>query len=257
MFNHTSFVIQVSKMHIYSGNNLLESSSPPVPPQYYYGNIFAEKVEGVVAETNRIAQLKFTFLREEVANAVSGTRNSERKKRIERVMALGDNCDEILSNFGAPNKLFYKPDDKMKIHTPSGSRFNDDKVSHYFLNYFTLGVDLLMDGEKHTLKKIILHTNFPCHYHFNIYHRCQFNISLPHVEDGTYQITPFSKWDAIADLCNQDKPVVLTRASCDNNTNPFGPTFCYNIANMIIEVMQNNYIASVTIFDADEISSQQ
>ncbi|XP_075244574.1 phagosome assembly factor 1-like [Convolutriloba macropyga] len=241
----------VSKMQIYSGNNLLESAAPSVPPQYFYGNIFAEKVEGTLGENNKLTELKFTFIREDVFSSNTASRSSEKKKRVERFMKLGDSCDRILSDFGAPNKLFYKPDDKMRIHTPSGSRLNDDKVSHYFLNYFTLGVDVLMDGEKHTVKKIILHTNFPCHYHFNIYHRCQFNVSLPYIEDGKHEITPFTKWDSILDICSHDKPVVLTRASCDNNTNPFGPTFCYNIANIIIEVMQNSYIASLTIFDTD------
>ena len=238
-------------MQIYSGNNLLESAAPSVPPQYFYGNIFAEKVEGTLGENNKLTELKFTFIREDVFSSNTASRSSEKKKRVERFMKLGDSCDRILSDFGAPNKLFYKPDDKMRIHTPSGSRLNDDKVSHYFLNYFTLGVDVLMDGEKHTVKKIILHTNFPCHYHFNIYHRCQFNVSLPYIEDGKHEITPFTKWDSILDICSHDKPVVLTRASCDNNTNPFGPTFCYNIANIIIEVMQNSYIASLTIFDTD------
>ena len=45
------------------------------------------------------------------------------------------------------------------------------------------------------------------------------------------------------------KPVVLNRRSSTNTTNPFGPTFCYGLNNLIFEVMpSNNYIASVTIF---------
>lgn len=31
----------------------------------------------------------------------------------------------------------------------------------YFLNYFSLGVDVLMDGTTHTVSKIVLHSNFP------------------------------------------------------------------------------------------------
>ena len=255
IFCQSQYVVlffKVSKLQIYTGNNLMECTAPPVPPQYFYGNIFAEKVEGILQDDYKLTELKFTFIREDVLNSsAAAARGGEKRTRVERWLRIGDTCDRVLSDFGAPNKMFYKPDDKMRIHTPSGSRLNDDKVSHYFLNYFTLGVDVLMDGEKHTVKKIIMHTNFPCHYHFNIYHRCQFNISLPHIESGKESIKPFTKWEQISDICSHDKPVVLTRASCDNNTNPFGPTFCYNIANMIIEVMQNSYIASVTIFDTE------
>jgi hypothetical protein len=28
-------------------------------------------------------------------------------------------------------------------------------------------LDILFDGVEHTIKKFILHTNYPCHYDFN------------------------------------------------------------------------------------------
>lgn len=48
-------------------------------------------------------------------------------------------------------------------------------------------------------------------------------------------------------LGGEGKPVVHNRGS---NANPFGATlfFGYNNINLIFEVMQNNYIASVCIF---------
>lgn len=36
----------------------------------------------------------------------------------------------------------------------------------YFFNYFHLGIDVLIDGELHICKKIILHGNVPGHYDF-------------------------------------------------------------------------------------------
>lgn len=36
----------------------------------------------------------------------------------------------------------------------------------YFLNYFHLGIDILIDGALHICKKIILHGNVPGHYDF-------------------------------------------------------------------------------------------
>lgn len=52
-----------------------------------------------------------------------------------------------------------------------------------------------------------------------------------------------------------EKPVVLHRSSSANNTNPFGSTFCFGLQRMIFEVMQNNHIASVTLYGAPRTSS--
>lgn len=41
---------------------------------------------------------------------------------------------------------------------PSGAMM---PKTDYFLNYFHLGIDVLMDGPTHTLKKVVLHSNFP------------------------------------------------------------------------------------------------
>ncbi|KAG8143912.1 putative UPF0183 C16orf70-like protein [Naja naja] len=62
--------------------------------------------------------------------------------------------------------------------------------------------------------------------------------------------TTYSKWDNIQELLGHpvEKPVVLHRSSSPNNTNPFGSTFCFGLQRMIFEVMQNNHIASVTLY---------
>lgn len=38
--------------------------------------------------------------------------------------------------------------------------------------------DVLLDANRHTVKKFVLHTNYPGHYNFNMYYRCQFSIAL-------------------------------------------------------------------------------
>ena len=65
-------------------------------------------------------------------------------------------------------RIFYKSEDKMKIHAPDAHRRVRTRTSDYFLNYFTLGTDVLIDAGTHTVKKLVLHTNFPGHYDFNI-----------------------------------------------------------------------------------------
>ena len=38
------------------------------------------------------------------------------------------------------------------------------------------GLDLLFDGERHRIKKIVLHTNVHDHASFGVYNRCHFNL---------------------------------------------------------------------------------
>jgi hypothetical protein len=116
----------------------------------------------------------------------------------------------------------------------------------------------LFDSRTNRVKKFVLHTNFPGHYNFNMYHRCQFELPLnfsgllDHQLSGTMtpvNITSFSRWDQISEkLKPSEKPVVLNRASSTNTTNPFGSTFCYGYEDIIFEVMPNFHIASVTLY---------
>lgn len=39
--------------------------------------------------------------------------------------------------------------------------------------------DILFDAKTQCVKKFVLHTNYPGHYNFNMYHRCEFALTLP------------------------------------------------------------------------------
>ncbi|CAG7725235.1 unnamed protein product [Allacma fusca] len=59
-----------------------------------------------------------------------------------------------------------------------------------------------------------------------------------------------SHWEDVNEFAceNQDKlerPVVLTRSSSNN---PFGSSLCYGVQDVIFEVMSNDHIASVTLY---------
>ena len=41
---------------------------------------------------------------------------------------------------GAPNRIFYKSEDKMKIHSPNAHRKSAALKSDYFYNYFLIGM---------------------------------------------------------------------------------------------------------------------
>ena len=85
------------------------------------------------------------------------------------------------------------------------------------------------------------------------YHRCEFSLELSRgghgvggggggraqqqVTDTPVHVTPFTKWETIAEkLKPSERPVVLNRASSTNTTNPFGSTFCYGYQDIIFEV---------------------
>ncbi|XP_048484104.1 PHAF1 protein CG7083 isoform X2 [Plutella xylostella] len=183
------------------------------------------------------------------------------KLKVTRVVRFGDSCEAVARALGAPARLFFKAEDKMRIHRPTPRR-RAAPASDYFFNYFTLGLDVLFDARTHQVKKFVLHTNYPGHYNFNMYHRCEFQLpvqpdksdpnSLVDTVSSPVTITAYSKWEAVSGALRVcERPVVLNRASSTNTTNPFGSTFCYNYQDLIFEVMSNNYIASITLYQPE------
>uniref|UniRef100_A0A8C2YYA3 Phagosome assembly factor 1 n=1 Tax=Cyclopterus lumpus TaxID=8103 RepID=A0A8C2YYA3_CYCLU len=253
----------VKRMHIYTGNNLQETRAPVMPLACFLGNIFAESVD-VLRDGAGPLGLKLHLL---TAGCGPGVMADAKVRSLERSIYFGDSCQDVLGALGSPHKVFYKSEDKMKIHSPSPHKQVPSKCNDYFFNYFTLGVDILFDSATHLVKKFVLHTNYPGHYNFNIYHRCDFKIPLV-IKKGETLIScllncPLTflllcQWDQIQELLGHpmEKPVVLHRSSSANNTNPFGSTFCFGLQRMIFEVMQNNHIASVTLYGAHRTTSQ-
>ncbi|XP_015678427.1 UPF0183 protein C16orf70 [Protobothrops mucrosquamatus] len=249
----------VKRMYIYSGNSLQDTKAPMMPLSCFLGNVYAEYVD-VLRDAAGPSGLRLRLL---TAGCGPGVLADAKIRVSERCVYFGDSCQDVLSTLGSPHKVFYKSEDKMKIHSPSPHKQVPSKCNDFFFNYFTLGVDILFDANTHRVKKFVLHTNYPGHYNFNIYHRCEFKIplvikrgkkeeSLPKesTESQTETCTTYSKWDNIQELLGHpvEKPVVLHRSSSPNNTNPFGSTFCFGLQRMIFEVMQNNHIASVTLY---------
>lgn len=71
-----------------------------------------------------------------------GTTRSLESNRVTliRTVKFGQSCQAICSALGAPSKVFYKSEDKMKIHSPDANRRAAQRRSDYFFNYFTLGL---------------------------------------------------------------------------------------------------------------------
>ncbi|XP_043215238.1 PHAF1 protein CG7083-like isoform X1 [Amphibalanus amphitrite] len=244
----------VSQMSIYSGSSRTATEAPPMPVSCFGGQVYTEKCD-VIREDDVTKGVRLHLL------AASDTHlgaDSE-PTRLVREVQFGDSCQDVATLLGAPTKVFYKSEDKMKIHSPFAHKRAASRRSDFFFNYFTLGIDILFDARTHRAKKILLHTNFPGHYNFNMYHRCNFDLSVdPHssiintTTDGVH-IRADTKWESVCGtLKPSSRPVVLNRASTTNTSNPFGSTLCYGVEDFICEVMNNGHLASVTLYQQEE-----
>jgi len=198
---------------IYSGDNHTDPILPPIAESSFYLDIVNVQISKGLEFTKRNCKLYF-----------------------------GSSTQDVLTLLGPPSQVYYKQEDKLKIH--SAGPYAGTSCSDYFYNYFLLGVDILFDMNTHVVKKFLLHTNFPCHYDFYRYIKCNFVIDSPN--NSGLKITADAKWEEIQKLFGPPgKPVVHTRES---TVNPFGPTLFYGYENIIFEVMSNNHIASVCLF---------
>ncbi|CAE6391150.1 unnamed protein product [Rhizoctonia solani] len=82
-------------------------------------------------------------------------------------------AEDLTCDLGPPVLTHYKEDDRMAIHATA----QDDEES-YFYNYFQHGLDFLISGKTHRVRKIIAHTNVPGSPLFQRYKRCPWEISL-------------------------------------------------------------------------------
>jgi hypothetical protein len=246
----------VSCLFIYSGSSYEDLASlPAVPVVCYHSSFFLEKLE-IVREFEQTT-LRFHLTADETCER--RLRSSDRFS-CTRNVTFGDSCEDVMSSIGCPTKVYIKDEDKMEIHSPAAYKHRSKYSSDYFYNYTTLGVDILFDAKTHRVKKFILHTNFPGHFNFNVYYRCNFHIpiNITNRESvGNVQTTEGlskkvdicfdTKWSSIRQFLikTETKPVILNQAS---GSNPFGSTFCYGFRDMIFEIMPNDHIASVTIY---------
>lgn len=78
-----------------------------------------------------------------IKNAVISTAGSLRRQRIIMLKDLyfGITCQDVMSLLGSPSQVFYKSEDKMKIHSPNAHlHVKTPRRSDFFFNYFSLGL---------------------------------------------------------------------------------------------------------------------
>jgi len=246
----------VARMCIYAGHSLTDARAPNLPVSCFHGNCFLDCLE-VLRDNNVTCGLKFIL---DTEGNAQGKLVDAGKKSVERIVRFGDSVQDVMSALGCPSRMFYKNEDKMKIHLPDAHRHVHAHSADYFFNYFTMGVDILFDAITHSVKKFVLHTNFPGDYNFNIYCRCRFKLPInmeSGSDDNLLVVTAYSKWNEIQKNLTTPKhrPVILNRSNSTNTSNPFGSTFCYGVQDLIFEVMRNQHIASVTLYQTPKDTS--
>eukprot|EP00472_Partenskyella_glossopodia_P014576 CAMPEP_0197519434 /NCGR_PEP_ID=MMETSP1318-20131121/4700_1 /TAXON_ID=552666 /ORGANISM="Partenskyella glossopodia, Strain RCC365" /LENGTH=374 /DNA_ID=CAMNT_0043070405 /DNA_START=73 /DNA_END=1197 /DNA_ORIENTATION=- len=141
----------------------------------------------------------------------TGIRFAKRKRSL---LFRRHTLQHVMSILGTPDQIFVKDVDSMRIHR---NGMQDGKLpstqGDYFLNYFRLGIDVLISGPTHTLKKIILHTNMPATRNFNRYNRCNYQIM---VKTGQKQ---GSSGVGVSDSVAGDSKTNAHSSSSSNNNN--------------------------------------
>ncbi|KAN0097506.1 Uncharacterized protein family UPF0183 [Tylopilus felleus] len=90
---------------------------------------------------------------------------------------LGETTAQDLNiDLGTAPKVYYKEDERMAIHSPNPQLEDENQSTDYFYNYFSHGIDFLISGQTHLVRKIILHTNVPGSPLFQQYNRCPWEI---------------------------------------------------------------------------------
>lgn len=94
-----------------------------------------------------------------------------------------------MSSIGSPSSVYFKSEEINK----NGAIQSDPSIANdYFYNYKILGFDLLFNAVENRVVKVIFHSNFPCHYNFNNYFMCNFEIPIlvnPETNQ-TFVVTP-------------------------------------------------------------------
>lgn len=159
----------------------------------------------------------------------------EFKKAVGHVYRLEWHCfpEAVVEILGAPDKVYYKARNKTAC-------------SDYFYNYFELGVDLLFDGNKHTLKKIVMHTNQPENMLFNEYTRCHFQIYDRNGEgEHIDSLTNYAKvQEFMKRVYEQNCPIEV---SLRRYPYGFKPTQYCSYPEITFEVLQSGLLASVIL----------
>ncbi|KAI9016490.1 hypothetical protein CLU79DRAFT_706537 [Phycomyces nitens] len=282
-----------SRVYLYTGSTHWQQAT--VPPlskviaehnsssSTKYGKLGRRELESIIVKPTKGATLYFPT---QVSSNETTDSSREQVKTTSNTVQITlhlSTAQDILADLGKPSRIFYKEEDKMKIHSTANDL--DPFTVHptdYFFNYFHLGIDILIDGGLHVCKKIVLHGNIPGHYDFQRYKRCPFQIVFSkrdvrqangkdganhvlvdvesdiddndpvpvHIVTAEMKANTMQKripWTSNEVNANEQKPVILTRGSSEQN--PFGSTHLTGYdEGIVMEVTKNGYVPTIVLY---------
>lgn len=163
----------VSKIYIYYGSVPLEFTVPPLPVNCFNRSVFLDKLSNLIENEKTIGltcrllvegsnaflsmySIFFSYL----AHATKTFDADDHIAGLDATVHFDDTCQvgicqsrrdrtrllslqDVLSVIGSPNSVYYKTDDKIKIHSPtptaSSSQRAQDKSDFYY-NYVNFGM---------------------------------------------------------------------------------------------------------------------
>jgi len=252
----------VSKISIYKGQSPTNCAAPELPLSTLNKEIYLDKLSIIRDSAKKVTKgIKLKVFMQGIEKAYQET---EAKDAHEVEIFFDDACQDVMSLLGSPTSVFYKSEELSKLYQSDSAAASLSGPAHnlpsnqfdYFYNYVTLGLDILFNADTHRVAKFVLHSNFPCHFNFNSYFMCNFELEIDGKKGQPIKINPLSKWEKIQEhLSIRSQPAILHRSSSTNSVNPFGPTFCYVYEDIIFEVMTNGHIASLTLFNKENAAS--
>ncbi|CAD7940282.1 unnamed protein product [Amoebophrya sp. A25] len=95
-----------------------------------------------------------------------------------RVIRFGASCQDIISELGSPDAVVESRRIITRNPKPNSPSSKTSNRRDYFWSFYARGVDVLLNGESHSVCKIVLHTNAVTHHRFGRYERSFFKIPL-------------------------------------------------------------------------------
>jgi hypothetical protein len=168
---------------------------------------------------------------------------------------IGETTAQDLNvDLGPPLRVHYKEDDRMTIHSTSRST-EDDSDTDYFYNYFQHGIDFLLSGSTHVVRKIILHTNVPGSPLFQKYKRCPWEIEgqpEDDEDDSPPRMRFYDRFEMISHFLSPHEPppsMLLDRTDEEDDiTLPSPTTRLHGYEGIILEVTESSQVVTVMLF---------
>ncbi|KAG8817477.1 hypothetical protein FRC18_000494 [Serendipita sp. 400] len=170
-----------------------------------------------------------------------------------RKLLLGQSsAEDIRYELGEPMSVHYKDDDRITIHGASDHE-SDPSLNSYFMNYFNHGIDFLIDGQSHLLKKIVLHSNTVGSPLFQRYKRCLWEIADPSGDSSgkavTYADTLEDHKSFLGQISEASQPMELDRSEeYEALSIPAYFTRLLGFEGIILESTTAGHVVAVTIY---------